>query len=80
MWGLKEKFSPIKEYEVLRNDAETDGIVKRSTVVHDYRAGKVGMPHGICPTALSQRAASCSCKTVCFSGDHPPTYKWQEGP
>ena len=77
-WGLKEKFSPFKEYEVLRDDSDTDEIMMRAKLVKDFRAGKIGMPTGICATALSKRALTCSFKGVCFSGDHPPVQAWPE--
>lgn len=76
--GLYDKFSPFKEYVVTRNDKLTDGLHQRAKVVKDFREGKVGMPCGICPTALSKRALGCEFKTKCFSGAHPPEYNWQE--
>ena len=77
-WGLSEKFSPFKEYEVLRNDKETDDIQKRAQVVTEYRAGMHGMPTGLCMTALSKRAVICGFKGACFSGDHPAMHEWQD--
>lgn len=77
-WGLSEKFSPFKEYEIARKDNETDAIMKRAKAVYDYRAGKHGMPAGICSTSLISRAQSCSFRSVCFSGDYPATHEWQD--
>ena len=75
-WGIKEQYSPFKEFDIGRDDAQTDELAKRAKVVKDFRDGKVGMPCGLCPTALAKRAISCSLKGACFSGDHPPVYDW----
>jgi hypothetical protein len=42
-----------------------------------YRAKAVGMPCGICATAMDTRARNCSKKAVCFSGEHPPVFDWK---
>lgn len=76
-WGLSDKFSPFKEFEVKRKDADTDEIAFRSKVVTDFRKGLAGMPCGICETAMSKRAQGCPLKTACFSGDYPPEYDWK---
>ena len=75
--GIKESFSPFKEFEVLRDDAQTNDQATRAQVVKDFRAGAVGTPRGICPSALSQRAKGCSLKGACFSGDHPGVHEWK---
>lgn len=75
--GLKERFSPFKEFSVTRQDSDTNAICARAKVVKDFREGKVGMPRGICTTALTPRACSCSLKEVCFSGEHAPVYNWE---
>jgi hypothetical protein len=75
-WGLTEKFSPFKEFAVTRDDSQTDDLVKRARVVKDFRDGKVGMPCGICSTAMAKRAATCPLRGPCFSGDHAPEYDW----
>lgn len=78
-WGLKEKFSPIKEFDVTRNDdAEIEELCKRAKVVKDFRAKEVGTPCGICTTAMTKRAMYCKLKGPCFSGDYPATYDWRE--
>ena len=76
-WQLTDRFSPFKEFEVKRDDSLTDEASRRSKVVKDFRAGNVGMPHGICSTAMSKRATMCRLKSQCFSGDFPPTYDWK---
>jgi hypothetical protein len=76
--GINDRFSPFKEFTVKRNDADTERVSSRAQVVKQFREGKVGMPHGICPTAMSKRAFSCSMKDVCFSGSQPPVYDWKE--
>ena len=75
-WGLTEQFSPFKEFDITRDDSQTDAPSNRAKVVKDFREGKVGMPCGVCATALSKRAQRCSMKTVCFGGEHPPAYDW----
>lgn len=77
-WGLTDKFSPFKEFEIKRDDALTDMLSARAKVVKDFRDGNVGMPYGICETALSKRAKYCPLKGVCFGGDYPPEYDWKE--
>ena len=76
-WGLSDKFSPFKEFTITRDDKQTNDLVARAKAVTDFRAGKVGMPTGICPSALSKRAHFCKLKTTCFSGDHPPKHDWK---
>jgi rubrerythrin len=78
-WGLRDQFSPFKEFTVERNDAMTEALHRRAKVVKDFRDGKVGMPHGLCSTALSKRAKYCPQRTACFSGEHPPVYNWKGG-
>ena len=75
-WGINEQYSPFKEYVVKRDDAETDDIAARAQVVSDFRSKKIGMPSGICPSAMSKRAALCPFKTKCFSGEFPPQHDW----
>lgn len=76
-WGLNEQFSPFKEFEIKRDDKETEEISRRAKVIKDFREGKVGMPCGLCATAMSQRAKYCPFKGPCFSGDYPATYDWK---
>jgi rubrerythrin len=77
-WGLHDQFSPFKQYEVTRNDKLIDDLMVRSKAVKDFRDGKAGMPCGICATALVPRAARCSLKAKCFSGDYPPENDWKQ--
>jgi hypothetical protein len=77
-WGLKEKFSPFKEFEVTRDDKETDYLANRAIVVKSFRDGVIGVPAGICPTAMTKRACSCALRIPCFSGAHPATYEWAQ--
>ena len=78
-WGLYEGFSPFKEFEIKRIDKETDYLARRAKVVTDFRAGKFGMPSGLCTTAMGKRAMGCQLKGVCFGGDHPPVHDWKDG-
>jgi hypothetical protein len=76
-WGLYDKFSPFKEFEIKRNDASVESLAQRAKVVKDFREQKVGVPTGLCPTAFCKRAAGCPVKTACFSGDYPAEYDWK---
>jgi hypothetical protein len=75
-WGVKESYSPFKEYDVTRADKETDPLLARATVVKQFRAGQIGMPAGICTTSMGKRASTCNCKEACFSGEFPATHTW----
>lgn len=76
-WNIPESFSPFKEWEVTRDDEATDYLAERAQIVHDYRAGKIGMPQGLCKTAFDKRAQGCVCKKPCWSGDHPVKHMWK---
>lgn len=76
--GFTDGFSPFKEFEIKRDDKELDDILLRAQVLEDFRKKTVGMPHGICPSAMSARAAKCTFKTKCFSGEHPPEHDWKK--
>lgn len=75
-WGMTDKFSPFKEYTIKRDDELTIDLHERAKVVTDFRAGTVGMPCGICPTAMSKRATHCPSRAACFSGEYPAEYDW----
>ena len=74
-WGLSDGFSPFKEFDIQRHDADTNVLATTSKQVKDFRSGKIGMPKGICTTAMSKRAIACPRKGVCFSGEYPPGEK-----
>jgi hypothetical protein len=76
-WGIKEQFSPFKEFEIARNDAATQYLSDRAKIVKDFREGKTAMPHGLCATAMSKRAKGCSQVAACWSGKFPPGHKWE---
>ncbi len=71
-WGLKESFSPFKEFWVERNDDETTALLAAAIKVKMFRDGQLAMPKGVCPTALTKRACGCAFKGPCFSGEYPP--------
>lgn len=76
-WGLSDIYSPFKEYDVTRDDTVTDTLVRPAEAITLYRAKAVGMPCGVCATALDPRAKACAKKAVCFSGDYPPEFDWK---
>lgn len=78
-WGLSDQYSPFKEYEIIRSDNATEELALRAKTVKDFRDGKIGMPCGICPTAMVKRAMYCTMKKACFSGEHPPQHDWKTG-
>lgn len=70
-WGVSEKFSPFKEFEVERDDEMVEPYWQRARMVTDYRNKEAGMPAGVCPTSLCSRAKMCPVRTPCFSGQYP---------
>lgn len=75
--GINEGFSPFKEFSIKRNDKSTEPLSERARVVKRFRSGEIGMPCGVCPSALSKRAMSCPVRKECFSGDYPAVYDWK---
>lgn len=71
--GLKDKFSPFKEFVVSRDDSLTETLHQRSVRLKQFREGLKGMPVGICPTAFAKRAQACICTAACWSGEYPPS-------
>lgn len=62
-----DKFSPFKEYEILRNDSEVEDLSKMAAEFTKFLdTGK--MPCGICATAFSKTAQGCDMKNECWSG------------
>ena len=59
--------TPFKEYEVKRDDKQTDEVVARTVEFQTYRdTDKV--PKKVCPSATCKRAKSCKVVQECFSG------------
>ena len=62
-----DKFSPFKEYDIPRNDAEVEDLSKMAAEFTEFlNSGK--MPCGICSTAFSKTAQNCTMKNACWSG------------
>ena len=76
-WGLKEQFTPFKEFTVKRDDKMTESVSRRAQVIKHFRDGKVGMPCGVCPTAFAKRAQFCAQRSPCFSGEYLAQYDWK---
>ena len=76
-WGLKEQFTPFKEFTVKRDDKMTESVSRRAQIIKHFRDGKVGMPCGVCPTAFAKRAQFCAQRSPCFSGEYPAQYEWK---
>lgn len=66
-WKLNDgKFSPFKDYEIARDDSQTDHYCELAKHVDTYKkTGKV--PLGICPTSLVKRAKYCPQFDHCWS-------------
>lgn len=65
-------FSPFKEYEVVRDDADTQKYSERAHNLARYMLGTGGRPHGICASIFQPRAKQCAVVDECFSGKFPP--------
>ena len=76
-WGLNEKFSPFKEFDIKRDDSILKDLEVPALVLKEFRAGKSGVPCGICSTAMTKRATYCAMKKDCWSGDFPPEVQWK---
>ena len=77
-WGLKETFSPFKEFTITRDDKMVEALARRAKIVKDFHDGKIGMPCGVCPTAFAKRAKWCAQRVPCFSGEYPAQHQWKE--
>ncbi len=60
-------FTPYKEWLVKRDDAAVLPYLKMARAVKKFRDGG-SIPKGICSTAMTKRARSCSVCKECFSG------------
>jgi hypothetical protein len=69
--GITERFSPFKEYEIVRDDAATDGLVENARVVKEWRAAPGALPGRLCSHRLVRRAQTCPLAQQCFAGDSP---------
>ncbi len=67
-WNPDEgTLTPFKEYEIERDDGETDKMVARAAEYQAYRdSGKV--PNRVCSSATCKRAKACTVVQECFSG------------
>jgi len=72
-WKLLDgDFSPFKEFEVKRDDSQTDELLERATLIQHYK--KTGeVPLGICPTSLVKRAKYCRQSEHCWSAKEMPS-------
>lgn len=77
-WGIKEHYSPFKEFTVKRDDALTEDVSRRAKAVKQFREGAAGMPTGICETMLCARAKACPVNQACFSGKYLAEVDWSK--
>jgi hypothetical protein len=73
--GLNDKFSPIKEFVIDRDDAETQIVSDKGTQVSDWRKGTAPMPPRLCKDAMAKEAKWCPLRAVCFSDAFPADTK-----
>jgi hypothetical protein len=72
----KGGISPFKEFVVERDDSEIEIYLQMaSAVVKSLETNSY--PEGVCTSALSERAESCSVCKQCFSGKYPASIKWK---
>jgi Holliday junction resolvase-like predicted endonuclease len=68
--GFGEKpFAPFKEFEVERDDSQTDVLVEKAQRLEIWKAHQspVTIPSGVCPNALCPKAQRCEVSKQCFS-------------
>jgi hypothetical protein len=70
--GVNESLSPFKEFQVYRDDAMTDPLVKSAAAYTAWRKGQEGMPAGVCASMTDKRAKTCQVAQYCFGGLFPP--------
>lgn len=74
-------FSPFKEYQVERDDSLFGDVLNRAKALTHWRKGECsssGLPAGVCPNGLCNRAQKCSAVSPCWSGNYPSTITWIE--
>lgn len=70
--GVNESLSPFKEFQVYRDDALTDPLVKHGAAFWAWRHGKGGMPDRVCASAGDKKAKFCPAAQYCFGDVFPP--------
>jgi len=66
LFGLSDKFSPFKEFEIKRNDAETESLAELALSVKQFREDDKPIPKRICTSRHDKRAKYCPWTTACF--------------
>ncbi len=65
-WDFRDDgMSPFKEYEVLRDDSQTDDLVEAAKLVYEHEKGG-SLPDRVCKTAMCKRAEWCVVASTCF--------------
>jgi hypothetical protein len=76
-FGLKNgdvnEVLPFREFDVYRDDADTDRLVAESEAIDVFRQTGV-VPVGKCDVSYCPRAKVCPVVTECFSGKFQPKY------
>lgn len=68
-WGLDDgPWSPFKEFEVERDDTQTDKHSDLARRLHVWREEGGPLPEGICPTSVCPRAKKCNVRSQCWEG------------
>jgi hypothetical protein len=70
--GLKDYFSPFKEFLVERDDKMTDGLSQSSASFYHWAFKNGPMPDRICQKQDQPRACKCIARAYCFGEAFPP--------
>jgi len=65
-FGLSDKFSPFKEFEIKRNDKETETLAQLALQVKKFRDNIAPIPQRICKFPHDKRAKYCPWGVTCF--------------
>lgn len=68
---------PFREFVVKRHDGDLKEALQKAKALELSRKG-LGVPSGICGTAVDVFAKKCPVCIPCFSGKHPGIIKWPE--
>lgn len=67
--GIKEGFSPFKEYVISRDDSQTDALMARAKQWNQWKLGTGLLPDPICLSRDEYRACKCPVVQQCFLED-----------
>jgi len=74
--GVRERYSPFKEYVVTRDDEVVRAYLTKARAAVGHSRGE-GMPSGVCKTLFERRAQGCPVAKECFGDLYPAEVHWQ---